>query len=769
VPAVTSVTASLICRDAATAARLRIWLLPRKQYPGIPLIDDRADPQADPTVSPIQLLEGQEYRYEWEFDRLPLAGVITDPEDIFQPDLESGVRGRLRPGLATGLVKVVLRSGEGIIGELELEVRSHKLSYRSEYRWMLRDIADQMTELVMMKFAASSTSFEQDPTRDAITLYQRFEFLRSLLADESMQVALQEIRRRPHVAWEEQHELVRAGELVKATANTVRNMSKQGRRIPWPNGPIPSLPAQLVRTRTEATHDTTPNRFVRFALERWRQVVSDIQASLDSGDLVARSRGVREIAQVLEQLDAVLHDELFKDIGQLTHFPADNQVLHRREGYREVFRAYLEFELAARLSWKRDETTHQGRQRSVAQLYEFWAFLRLADLIAELSGTSFDVSSVLEVNERGLTVGLRSGEQKVLAGTVQRHGRTLSIEFCFNRTFNKPGGSWTLPMRPDYSLLIKPSDVEAAIFEPVILHFDAKYRVNAFKELFGQTDLSNPEQIDENNGWKRSGAKHSDLLKMHAYRDAIRRSAGAYVLYPGDDSPESTPTFQEYRELLPGLGAFVFRPSPIGEPVGSAALREFLDAVLDHVAQRFSRHERSRHWLQESYGRDSMAPDHTTLFPLGTPQDKTTVLLGYVKNAEHWHWIQKRLAYNVRTEERRGGVAANAELLYSQLVLLYGPTIDLVALARIVSGPERVSRVAMQATGYPEARSDYLCVLLSDIRTEAVLSGVVASEVDRVAVSRTGVVGRPVSVLWGELKAELAIETGSLNRSQPSL
>jgi predicted component of viral defense system (DUF524 family) len=760
------VTASLICRDAATAARLRIWLLPRKQYSGIPLIDDRADPQADPTVSPIQLLEGQEYRYEWEFDGPSRTSVITDPEDIFQPDLESGVRGRLRPGLATGLVKVVLRSEEGVIGELELEVRSHKLSYRSEYRWMLRDIADQMTELVMMKFAASSTSFEQDPTRDAITLYQRFEFLRSLLADESMQVALQEIRRRPHVAWEEQHELVRAGEVVKATANTVRSIAKPGRRLPWPNGPIPSLPAQLVRTRTEATHDTTPNRFVRFALERWRQVVSGIQASLEGGDLVARSRGVRETAQVLEELDAVLHDELFKDIGELTHFPADNQVLHRREGYREVFRAYLEFELAARLSWKRDETTHQGRQRTVAQLYEFWAFLRLADLIADLSGTSFDASSVLEVNEDGLTVGLRSGKQTVLAGTIERHGRRLNLEFCFNRTFKRPMGSWTMPMRPDYSLIIRPSDGETATFEPIILHFDAKYRVNAIEELFGQADTSDGEEIDQTNGPKRSGAKRDDLLKMHAYRDAIRRSAGAYVLYPGDDSPENRPRFEEYRELLPGLGAFVFRPSPIGEPAGSEALREFLDAVIDHVAQRFSRHERSRYWREESYVRHAVSRTHSTLFPLGMPQDETTVLLGYVKNAEHWDWIQKRLAYNVRTEERRGGVAANAELLYSQLILLYGPKINLVALARIVSGPERVSRIAMEATSYPEARGDYLCVLLSDIRSETMLIDVVASEVEQIAVSRTGMIGQPVSVSWAELKSGLAIQTGSLDLGQ---
>jgi hypothetical protein len=50
---------------------------------------------------------------------------------------------------------------------------------------MLRDIADQMTELVMDRFAVSDASFTQDDTRDAVTLYQRFAFLRALITDES--------------------------------------------------------------------------------------------------------------------------------------------------------------------------------------------------------------------------------------------------------------------------------------------------------------------------------------------------------------------------------------------------------------------------------------------------------------------------------------------------------------------------------------------------------------------------------------------------------
>ena len=114
------------------------------------------------SLAPIQLLEGHEYRYEWE--ELPAFAktIATDPEEAFQPDTADGLKGWLRPGLSTGTMQVLVRSGELTLGQLELEVRSRKLTYLSEYRWMLRDIADQMTELVMDRFAVGSTSFTQE-------------------------------------------------------------------------------------------------------------------------------------------------------------------------------------------------------------------------------------------------------------------------------------------------------------------------------------------------------------------------------------------------------------------------------------------------------------------------------------------------------------------------------------------------------------------------------------------------------------------------------
>ena len=111
-------------------------------------------------------------------------------------------------------------------------------------------------------------------------------------------------------------------------------------------------------------------------------------------------------------------------------FPADDQVLHRREGYRDVFRAYLEFELAAQLSWRGADSAYAAGQRDVATLYEYWAFVQLASLIAGLAGLSFDLRSLVEVRSDGLNVVLQTGKETVLSGIVERLGRRMTIELC---------------------------------------------------------------------------------------------------------------------------------------------------------------------------------------------------------------------------------------------------------------------------------------------------------------------------------------------------
>jgi len=161
-------------------------------------------------------------------------------------------------------------------------------------------------------------------------------------------------------------------------------------------------------------------------------------------------------------------------------------------------------------------------------------------------------------------------------------------------------GSWTRGMQPDYTISIWPagySREDAERHELMAhIHFDAKYRVEAVRELLGdQGDDAVLEGASERTG----AAKYADLLKMHAYRDAIRRTAGAYVLYPG--RPGDSSMYRGYHEVLPGLGAFAVRPGAAGEADGIDAVATFLDDVVSHLANRTTARERVTYHLAEAY------------------------------------------------------------------------------------------------------------------------------------------------------------------------
>src|SRR5690606_6737162 len=100
------------------------------------------------------------------------------------------------------------------------------------------------------------------------------------------------------------------------------------------------------------------------------------------------------------------------------------------------------------------------------------------------------------------------------------------------------------------------SETEAEKQELIVhVHFDAKYKIANLTDFLEQ---NTENDLDEEKAENRKGIyKNADLLKMHAYKDAIRRTGGAYVLYPGDKSINQ----KGFHEIIPGLGAFPVKPS----------------------------------------------------------------------------------------------------------------------------------------------------------------------------------------------------------------
>lgn len=142
-------------------------------------------------------------------------------------------------------------------------------------------------------------------------------------------------------------------------------------------------------------------------------------------------------------------------------------------------------------------------------------------------------------------------------------------------------------MRPDFTLSFRPDAYDEQQAETcgriAHVHFDAKYKADRTEELFGSQHMED-ELTEERQEQRKGTYKRVDLLKMHAYHDAIRRTEGAFLLYPGHINT----TFQEESGRLPAIGAFAIRPQGEGRSRGLEAVEHYLNQLLTQLSQRWS-------------------------------------------------------------------------------------------------------------------------------------------------------------------------------------
>jgi predicted component of viral defense system (DUF524 family) len=554
----------------------------------------------------VQLLEGRSYEYE--LDVAPTYAVRLRETAAIQPSRLSDRLGRIEPGLSTGLLPIILESESGDeVGHTAVEVRTNKLDYHRDYRFMLEYIAEKSIGLLLDINAPSQARLAPNSNIDTPSLHQRFAFLNQLLLSRDFRDAISAITAMPHHRTASEIRSVETNRGVRPSRAFVSSLARGSQRIPLPAAhpayramaesgvSHPTLPRHATTRHTYETRDTPENRFVKFALTEFLSTILDIENVLAERQTPVEFGLRRDVARQKRMLSEHLESELFREVGPASALPFGSPVLQRRHGYREVLTTWLKFTLAAKLAWSGGADVFGAGKKDVALLYEYWVFFILIEVISSL--LDFDqpaIASLVGWSGSGFDLKLKTGTVFSITSTYGATGHSLNVRFSYNRTFTgvspshhgsypRPG-SWTRSMRPDYSLSIWPQDlseIQAELNGRIVhIHFDAKYRVDSLVGLFGtgsEGDLVDDDLAQRSN----TRPKRSDLLKMHSYRDAIRRTEGAYVLYPG--SPSGNVSWIEYHEIIPGLGAFSVRPGQ--EKQAKAALTQFIMDVLDHLSE----------------------------------------------------------------------------------------------------------------------------------------------------------------------------------------
>jgi hypothetical protein len=465
-----------------------------------------------------------------------------------------------------------------------------------------------------------------------------------------------------------------------------------------------SVPSKLNVNYKSETVDTPENRFVKHSLISFQTFFSDFKTK------VKDSERIKLEAELLEEkLEQYLSHSIFKEISTLRTLPLNSPVLQRKEGYREILRVWLMFDLAAKLIWKGGNDVYSGNKRDVAVLYEYWLFFKLLEIVKEVFRVdAMSTENLIEETADGLGLKLKQGRYLPVKGIYINKTRNLNLEFSYNKTFNgdnkyPEGGSWTRDLRPDYTLSIWPFGIEQEQAEKeeliVHIHFDAKYKVENLETIFGK-GYSLQEEKEEQ---KKGTYKRADLLKMHTYKDAIRRTAGAYVLYPGNDSAFKRIGFHE---IIPGLGAFSIRPSKTNS--GTEELKKFLFEVVHHFINRASQRERMSLKTYETH-KDSKSNELNEALPeaYGANRnlipDETFVLVGFYKDEEHFQWIINSKLYNARADSQRGSLRLGPGEAGAKYLLLhsYGETTTGKLFKIVETGPRVFSRQTLINKNYP--------------------------------------------------------------------
>lgn len=545
---------------------------------------------------------------------------------------------------------------------IRFEIQSRKFDFHGEYSAMVADIASHCQQLLLEWESPTSFNISPDPIKQRKVLLEQFLFLRHVLGGEKLELYLEEIRRRPHAALNVEHEWMPA--FLARNLRFASNPLRYGRDWQAVNSQdIFSVrgftPGEIQHERRYETFDTSPNRFIKFALGAFRDVCEEVMEGFSD----QRGTAWLEASEMRDTLDVFLAQPFFSDVSRLERLPFESQTLQKREGYRDILLAWLMLDTASRIDWPGRDDAYDGTNRDAATLYEYWLYFILRDALKrrlgmrEIRNSEFegeDEAHFLIIPEKGgLQINLAQNKKSISRFRwTSKNGEEIGVHLFYNRVFERSlgplgEGTYSRRFRPDYTIVFFPAEyLSAAKWSKAellasesgrigYLHFDAKYRIEDLTKIFGEdadADLDNERCNTKTTDTYRRG----DLYKMHTYNDAIRRTAGSYILYPGSDGGVKT-TFVRYEEIVPGVGAFRLRPGDKQwREKCENALADFIGDVLNHHVNTFSRDYRIRHWTRKTLKETSAAYHSTSIpkAPMNEPPSDTRVLLAGYRSPE---------------------------------------------------------------------------------------------------------------------------------------
>lgn len=451
----------------------------------------------------------------------------------------------------------VIVDGKTII-TFRVEVYPSKIDYRDDYRTMMSDINNMVSESILDFMRKTYNVFIPSHKKNEVPAVF-FTILRSIF-DKYIR-AMNRIISVPHHKLISEYEVMPYHKVRRIDSRSEKWILKHPECVQRRGDII--LADRVLSLRKRITYDTPENRLVKFMLQStikrmedfYKRYMKTVQKPDPSVEL--------EIYKMERELKRLISSHFFAEVSDYNASQSMSLVFGMAPGYRELYKYYLMLQSGISMG---GDIFHMS-VKDTAELYEYWCFIKLYSILKERY--KLESPDIITVNRKGVTVDLAKGKSSEISFLNEETGEKITL--AYNPTESE---TQTVNQRPDNVLELEKRGSKT-MYKYV---FDAKYRIE-----------TNPDEAHYPD--KKPGPKVDDINTMHRYRDAIvyenaesrftfeKTMFGAYILFPYSEEDEYK-DHKFYRSIESvNIGGLPFLPS------ATKLVTELLDVLISDSSE----------------------------------------------------------------------------------------------------------------------------------------------------------------------------------------
>lgn len=436
-----------------------------------------------------------------------------------------------------------------------IEVFPSKIDYVNDYKNILKDINDELYNLVFdfFKKTYSLTSLK-DTTGNSLT---EFFAIINIIFDK-LDHAIDIVLYMPHHLLKKERTIENFykskkidNECIKWINRHQQYASKKGGRV---------ILEKVMSLKNVMTFDTFENRIIKYMIKNIVKRLKLVKKRYTNGNEHNNKNVDIDLVDKIDMMNAKLvrhiSNTFLKDVGDIYTVNSLSLVLNMAPGYKDVYKYYIM--LLKGLMMR--EGFFKSSTKNIALLYEYWCFIKLNTLLR--NKYNLVRQDFIKFDNSGLFIKIKMGNAAKVEYQNPNNGEKYFLAYN-----NRYSNTATVAQKPDNALSLEKK--RSSIKYNYI--FDAKYRISYDSDYLKRYVTPGPEE--------------DDINTMHRYRDAIvydnkndnnieRTFFGAFVLFPYSNEEEyKNHKFYKSIEKV-GVGGLPFLPN------ATHLVEDLLDEVI---------------------------------------------------------------------------------------------------------------------------------------------------------------------------------------------